>query len=156
VRIHLLAVGTRRPRWERDGFEEYARRMPRECTLVLHEIPLGKRGAGASSAAAVAREGERMLERIPRGSHVIALDETGTAMTTRQLSTRLAVWMQGGRDLCLLVGGPDGLSAQCQQAAESSWSLSPLTLPHGMVRILVAEALYRALSLLRGHPYHRD
>jgi len=155
VRIHLIAVGTRRPAWEREGYTRYARRLPRECALVLHEIPVAKR-SGGDPAPQVVQEGEAMLRRTPRGTRVVALDERGKAFTTRELATRLETWMREGRDLALLIGGPDGLAPACRAAAELEWSLSPLTLPHGLARILVTEQLYRAWSLLSGHPYHRD
>ena len=156
MRIHLLAAGTRRPGWEREGYDEYARRMPREYPLLLKEIPVSKRSPGANLETLIAREGERMLKSAPPGSRIVGLDERGEGFDTRALARKLARWQGEGRDLCLLIGGPDGLAADARQAAESLWSLSPLTLPHGLVRVVVAEQLYRATSLLRGHPYHRD
>jgi len=155
MRIHLIAVGTRRPSWEREGFAAYAKRLPRECTLDLVEIPVAKRGGG-DPAPQVAAEGESMLRRAPKGARVVALDERGKAFTTRELAGRLDAWLHEGRDLALLIGGPDGLAPGCRAAADLEWSLSPLTLPHGLARIVVAEQLYRAWSLLAGHPYHRD
>jgi len=154
VRIQLIAAGTRRPGWEREGYETYARRLPRECALALVEVPVERGGAGA--ARRIEREGERMLARVAKGARVVALDEAGTALTSRDLARRLEAWMAGGRDLALLVGGPDGLSPACVACAEMRWSLSPLTLPHGLVRVLVAEQLYRAWTILGGHPYHRE
>ena len=155
MRIHLIAVGTRRPAWEREGFETYARRLPRECALELTEIAVARRSGGDPSAQ-IAQEGDAMLRRLPKGARVIALDERGKAFTTRELAARLKAWLQEGRDLALLIGGPDGLAPGCRAAAELDWSLSPLTLPHGLARILVAEQLYRAWTVLCGHPYHRD
>ncbi|HHH35237.1 MAG TPA: 23S rRNA (pseudouridine(1915)-N(3))-methyltransferase RlmH [Gammaproteobacteria bacterium] len=156
MRIELVAVGRRPPAWVAAGYQEYARRLPRDCALFLREIPAARRERGADVAALVRREGERMLERIPPRARVIALDERGQAWTTRQLASRLQDWRLGGQDIALLVGGPDGLAPACMDRAEASWSLSPLTLPHFLVRVLVAEQIYRAWSLNAGHPYHRE
>jgi len=156
VHIQLIAAGTRRPAWEREGYASYAKRLPRECALSLVEIPVEKRGANADIARLVAREGERMLRRVARGARVVALDERGKALSTRELADRLSEWMRDGRDVALLIGGPDGLAPACTAAAELQWSVSPLTLPHGLARVLVAEQIYRAWSVTTGHPYHRD
>lgn len=144
------------PGWIVAGFEDYAGRMPRECRLELVEIPLARQRRSGDVVRAVRDEGERMLAAADRAGTLIALDVRGTALTTSQLSGRLADWMQDGRTVDLLVGGPDGLAPDCIERADMRWSLSPLTLPHGLVRIVVAEQLYRALSILRGHPYHRE
>lgn len=156
MRLQLIAAGTRRPAWEREGYQTYARRLPRECSLTLVEIPVGKRAAGSALARLVEREGELMLRAVAKGARVVVLDERGEACDTRTLATRLADWMRDGRDVALLIGGPDGLAPACIQAADARWSLSPLTLPHGLARIVVAEQMYRAWSVLTGHPYHRD
>ena len=156
MRIQLLAAGTRRPAWEREGFEVYAGRLPRSCALELTEIPVARRGANADVARLVAREGEQMLAGVAKGAEVVALDERGDAPDTRGLVRRLERWLGDGRDRALLVGGPDGLAPACLEAADWRWSLSPLTLPHGLVRVLVAEQIYRAWSVIQGHPYHRD
>lgn len=137
------------------GYDEYARRLGPEIRLELVEIPLGKRSAGGDAAAARAEEGRRMLAKIDPRTHVCALDVHGRAHDTAALSRWLAARLADGRDLALLVGGPEGLDAGCLARADDRWSLSPLTLPHGLVRIVVAEALYRAASVLKGHPYHR-
>ncbi len=155
MKIHLIAVGERMPGWVQQGYQEYARRLPGECALRLTEIPADKRGKKADIPRILRKEGERMLAAVPPGSRVGALEVTGQAWSTEQLSQRLDRWMVEGRDLALLVGGPEGLSPQCLAAAEFRWSLSPLTLPHPLVRVVVAEAIYRAWSLLRNHPYHR-
>ena len=155
MQIHLVAVGERMPAWVRDGYEEYARRLPHECALNLIEIPAGRRGKNVDLARLVREEGARLLAAIPKGAAVVALEVGGRAWSTEQLARQLENWMAGGSDLALLVGGPDGLSDATRSAAPLHWSLSPLTLPHPLVRIIVAEQLYRAWSLLRGHPYHR-
>lgn len=155
MQIHLLAVGERMPAWVRDGYDEYARRMPPECALNLVEIPAGRRGKNADLARLVRDEGDRLLAAIPKGATAVALEVGGRAWSTGQLARQLEAWMAGGSDIALLVGGPDGLSDAARAAAPLHWSLSPLTLPHPLVRIIVAEQLYRAWSLLRGHPYHR-
>jgi len=155
MRLHLLAVGTRLPAWQQEGYLEYARRLPRQCALRLVEIPATKRTKQADPVRAAAKEGERMLAAIPEKAHVVALDERGIAYSTRDLAARLAEWREAGRDVALLVGGADGLSQACLERADARWSLSKLTLPHGLVRVLVAEQIYRAWSILDGHPYHR-
>ena len=147
MRIHLLAVGRRMPDWVEAGWRDYA--------LRLVEIESGHRGKGASIEAARREEGERQLAAIPKGAQVVALDAAGTAWSTEQLAAQLARWLADGRDIALLVGGPDGLADECLTRAERCWSLSPLTFPHALVRVILAEQLYRALSLLKGHPYHR-
>jgi 23S rRNA (pseudouridine1915-N3)-methyltransferase len=156
VRIQLIAAGTRRPAWEREGFEAYAKRMPRECSLSLVEIAVAKRGANADIARLRSREGEHMLDKVAKNARVIALDEKGRSFTTTQLAEQLSNWLASGQDLALLIGGPDGLAAACHDAAQMSWSLSPLTFPHGLARVVVAEQLYRAWTVTTGHPYHRD
>ncbi len=155
MRIHLIAVGTRMPRWVSDGFDEYARRLPAECRLQLHEIPLGKRAANADIPRLMAREGERMVAAIPRGALTIALDRSGEQLSTEALAERLQGWLQSGNDVALLVGGPEGLDPACLARSDRRLSLSPMTLPHPLVRIVIAEQLYRAWSLLNNHPYHR-
>lgn len=143
------------PRWVEQGFDDYARRMPAECRLALQEIPLGRRGKGADTARARRAEGERMLAALPADARTVALDERGRQMSSPDLARELSQWLQQGRDVALLVGGPDGLDAAVAARAESTWSLSRLTLPHALVRVLVAEQLYRAWTILARHPYHR-
>ena len=155
MQIHLLAVGEKMPRWVQDGYGEFAKRLPPECALRLVEVPAGRRGKGGDVARAIRDEGRRMLAAIPGNARVVALEVRGRPWSTEELSERLAAWLAGGRDLALLVGGPDGLAPECTARADERWSLSPLTLPHPLVRILVAEQLYRAWSILRNHPYHR-
>ncbi len=155
MRIHLIAVGNRMPEWVNTAYGEFAGRLPPESRLHLLEIPPGRRGKGADPARAVAEEGERMLAALPKNPYVIALEVEGKAWSSETLAQQFASWQQDGRDVALLVGGPDGLAAACRARADIQWSLSPLTLPHRLVRIVVAEQLYRAWTLLHGHPYHR-
>lgn len=155
MKIYLIAVGDRMPDWVTQGYQEYAKRLPPECALHLVEIETGKRGKNADIERAIRNEGERMLAALPRGCRVIALDVQGRQWGTPELAQRMEGWMQGGGDVALLVGGPDGLASACLERADGLWSLSPLTLPHPLVRIVLAEQLYRAWSILKGHPYHR-
>jgi 23S rRNA (pseudouridine1915-N3)-methyltransferase len=155
MRIELLALGTRMPAWVDAGVEDYARRFQPEIRFELREIALARRTADADPARAVADEGTRLLAALRKEAFVVALDVGGSSFTTEQLASWLGQRMHAGRDLAFLIGGPDGLAAACVQRSELRWSLSPLTLPHGLVRIVVVEQLYRALSLIRGHPYHR-
>jgi 23S rRNA (pseudouridine1915-N3)-methyltransferase len=155
MKIHLIAVGTRMPAWVETGFADYAGRMPRECRLQLVEIPAAERGKNADIARAKQAEGEKILKAIPRDAQVIALDERGDALDSPDWAREMQAWLQSGRDTCLLVGGPDGHAPEVLQRADRRWSLSKLVLPHPLVRVLVAEQLYRAWSLLSNHPYHR-
>jgi 23S rRNA (pseudouridine1915-N3)-methyltransferase len=155
MQIHLVAVGNRMPAWVTEGFEDYAKRLPRECELILREIAPGKRGKNADLARIREEEGERILASLSRDDHIIALEVVGKPWDTVQLSTQVNDWMRDGRRIALLVGGPEGLSDTCRARASQLWSLSPLTLPHPIVRIIVAEQIYRAWSLLNNHPYHR-
>lgn len=155
VRIHLLCVGRRMPAWVEAGYADYARRLPDECALRLVEIEPGHRTKAANPERAKREEGARLLAALPKGGQVIALDEQGSTWTTLQLAQELDNWLAEGRDLALLVGGPDGLDQGCLTRADRIWSLSPLTFPHPLVRVILAEQLYRAWCLRRGHPYHR-
>lgn len=156
MRIHLIATGTRMPAWVTDAWQEYTRRMPRECTLRLVEIPLSKRRKSLTPVQATEQEGQQMLAAIPGDCTVIALDVQGKNWSTETLAGRLQDWLGSGRDVVLLVGGPDGLSPACLARAELRWSLSALTYPHPLVRVILAEQLYRAWSINAGHPYHRS
>ncbi len=155
MRIQLLAVGRRMPAWVDAGYADFVKRMPPECRLELKEIEPGTRGKGRDPARAMADEAERLLAAIPKSAQVITLDERGREWSSVELAQRLQAWMLDGRDVALLVGGADGLAPEVKSRAESSWSLSKLTLPHALVRVLVAEQLYRAISILKNHPYHR-
>ncbi|MCH7508889.1 MAG: 23S rRNA (pseudouridine(1915)-N(3))-methyltransferase RlmH [Proteobacteria bacterium] len=155
MRLTLIAAGTRMPAWVEQGYQEYARRLSGDCRLKLVEIPLGLRTRRSSADQAKKDEGERMLRKVSAGDRVVALEVTGKALDTEGLAKCLEDWRRDGRNVTLLIGGPDGLSAACLQKAEFRLSLSALTLPHGMVRVLLAEQIYRAWSLLHNHPYHR-
>lgn len=155
MNIYLIAVGTRMPAWVSEAWQDYAARLPRECSLKLVEISAGKRQKGADLKKIGIEEGKKMLAAIPKGCRVIALEIEGKSWSTKQLSAQLQNWMQGGQDIALMVGGPEGLANDCIQRADGKWSLSPLTLPHPMVRVIVAEQLFRAWSILNNHPYHR-
>jgi 23S rRNA (pseudouridine1915-N3)-methyltransferase len=154
MRIHLLAVGQRLPDWMNQGFAEYARRLPHECRLELQEIPPGRRSGKGDAERARQEEGERILKALGN-DRLIALDERGKSPDTLKLADWLGDWLMDGRDLSLVIGGADGLDKAVLDRAERRWSLSPLTLPHGLVRVVVAEQLYRAWSVRAGHPYHR-
>jgi len=156
MRIRLIAVGTRAPGWVRTACEDYITRLGSHLPVTVTEIGSGPRSRGASAERAVAREGERVLAAVRRENYLVALDERGTQFTTRELAAWLKVRMQEGEDLAFVIGGPDGLAAEVLARSRLRWSLSRLTLPHALVRVLLAEQLYRALSLNAGHPYHRD
>ena len=156
MRIHLIAVGTRMPAWVTEAYQEYAKRLPRECSLQLVEIPLSKRRKSQTPARAADDEGQQILAALPRDCTVVAMDVLGKGWSTEALTVRLQDWLGSGRDVALLVGGPDGLSADCLARADLKWSLSALTYPHPLVRVILAEQLYRAWTINAGHPYHRS
>jgi 23S rRNA (pseudouridine1915-N3)-methyltransferase len=155
MRILLIAAANKQPAWVEAGFDAYARRFDRRCGLELVTVPLVKRTPTVTVAQAVAGEGRRMLKRVPADAHVVALTEAGEPWSSEDLARRLEGWLARETCVCLLIGGPDGLGSECLARAAACWSLSALTLPHGLVRVIVAESLYRARSLLEGHPYHR-
>lgn len=142
------------PAWVTMAYQEYARRLPPEYPLHLIEIPLAKRTKSADTGRVVKAESERLLRAAPQGARLIVLDAAGVQCDSLGLARRLADWSHGGRAVALLVGGPDGLTAACKAQAELNWSLSLLTLPHALVRVVVAEQIYRAVCLLKNHPYH--
>ena len=152
--LRLLAAGTRMPHWVQEGYAEYATRLKGDFRLELVEIPLGPR-TGGDPAKAIVKEGERMLAQLADKPYIVALQVRGKALSTQELADFLARRSTEGRPVVFLIGGPDGLAPAVDARAELRWSLSALTLPHGLVRVVVAEALYRAVSVLRGHPYHR-
>jgi 23S rRNA (pseudouridine1915-N3)-methyltransferase len=155
MRIHLISVGRRMPDWVETGYREYVKRLPPECALRLVEVEPMRRGKTAGPAQARADEAERILKVIPKGVGVTALDGQGEPWSTEHLARQIEIWLSEGRDRALLVGGPDGLADVCLARADQRWSLSKLTFPHPLVRVILAEQVYRAWSLLKGHPYHR-
>jgi 23S rRNA (pseudouridine1915-N3)-methyltransferase len=155
VQIYLITVGNKMPDWVTAGYQEYARRMPRECQLQLIELPPSQRSKSTNLERAIEEEGQRMLKAIPGNCDIIALDVKGKSHSTESLASAMETWMHSGRDIALLVGGADGLSKDCLKKSSSKWSLSNLTFPHPLVRVIVAEQLYRAWSFMNNHPYHR-
>ncbi len=156
MHIRLLAVGDRQPSWVDDAFGIYSGRLPREWKFRLDQIATVRRGKNHRSNNAMEAEGEQILAKLGADEQVVLLDERGKQMTSSGLASRLAGWQTEGRDLCFVIGGPDGVSSTCRERANFIWSLSDLTLPHGMARVLFAEQLYRAFSVQAGHPYHRE
>jgi len=155
MRLHLLAIGQRMPDWVATGFAEYAARMPRELSLLLRALPNPARSRAMDTATLRRVEGQALLAAVPAQALVVALDERGRVVDTRAVAERLAGWQQSGRDVALIIGGAAGLDDAVRERADWVWSLSPLTFPHMLVRVLVAEQIYRAWSLLNNHPYHR-
>ena len=156
MRITVLAVGGRMPAWVDEGVAEYSKRLPRELRLEWRDIPLAQRGKKNTDIDAHRdKEGQALLKAIPDGDRVLALDVRGEAWSTEQLAVRLRNWHMESVNTSLLVGGPDGLSEACLQRADTRWSLSALTLPHPLVRVLLAEQIYRAWTITVNHPYHR-
>ncbi|HCU54307.1 MAG TPA: 23S rRNA (pseudouridine(1915)-N(3))-methyltransferase RlmH [Gammaproteobacteria bacterium] len=155
MQIHIIAIGERMPDWVTEAYQEYAKRLPHECRLTLREIPAGKRGKGADLARLTREEGVRQLAAVPAGSRIVALDRSGREMDTVELAERLGRQLQVGNDLALLIGGPEGLAPECLDSAYERWSLSRLTFAHPVARVVLAEQLYRAWSILRNLPYHR-
>ena len=143
------------PAWIEAGFQEYAKRIPPECRLVLKEIKPIERSSGKNAKTVMAQERIRIEAALPKGGRVVALDEHGAQMTTVQLSQQLSIWQQQGGDVSFVIGGADGLDAEFKENADMLLRLSNMTLPHGLVRVILAEQLYRAWSILRNHPYHR-
>jgi len=156
VKLHIIAVGQRQPAWARDAFDEFARRMPPELRIELHEVKAEPREGGKMPAQAMAAEAQRLRAAVPKGAWQVVLDERGQRRSTAQLAQRLQAWRESGAPVVLLVGGPDGLHAALKDEAHETLRLSDLTLPHALARVLLAEALYRAWSVLAGHPYHRE
>lgn len=155
MKLRIISVGHKMPDWVETACQEYLKRMPREASVEIVEIKPDKRAAGKNSEVVQEAEAKRILEAVDRDLLVV-LDERGQEVTTLQLAERFSGWMSGGRDIALVVGGADGLHASLKQQASWLWSLSRLTLPHGMVRVLLTEQLYRAWSVINHHPYHRE
>ena len=155
MQLVIAAVGHKMPDWIATGFTEYAKRMPPDCRVVLKEIKPVDRSGSRSAETVMTMERSRIEAAIPKGSRVVALDEHGRDLTTVQLAKNLTQWQQGGTDVTFVIGGADGLDAQFKQQADMLLRISSLTLPHGMVRVILAEQLYRAWSITQNHPYHR-
>lgn len=156
MKLVVAAVGHRMPAWVDEGFAEYAKRMPREAPLELLAVKAEPRNSGKPVEALMAAEAERLRAALPGQCRRVVLDEHGEDITTDKLARRMAAWAREGDDVAFVIGGPDGLDPGFKKGAHETLRLSSLTLPHGMVRVILAEALYRATSLLRGHPYHRE
>lgn len=156
MKARILAVGEKPPGWVSEGFAEYRKRLSRWLPLELTEITPGLRGKGRDPARATAEEGERVLAALPRDAWIVALDGRGKAWSSEELARRMEHWRQQGRDLAFLIGGPDGLAAEVLARSDFRWSLSRLTFPHALVRVILAEQIYRAQTILTNHPYHRD
>lgn len=155
MKLAVLAVGHRQPDWVNDGCAEYLKRMPRELPLSVSEIKPEPRGSKTREQL-LAAEKARIREALPGSCRIVVLDEKGDDLTTLKLARRLEAWMQDGRDVALLIGGADGLDEEFKQQADDRLRLSSLTLPHGMARLLLCEQLYRAVTVLKNHPYHRE
>ena len=155
MRARLVAIGERMPAWVATGFADYVKRLAHDLPLELLELKPGARGKGRDETRAVLDEGAAMLATISRDTYVIALDGGGQAWSSEQLAQELQGWRMRGRDLAFLIGGPDGHAPDVLARADQRWSLGPLTLPHMLVRLVMAEQLYRATTIVSGHPYHR-
>ena len=154
--IHFITVGQKMPKWVQDGYAEYTKRLPKSCAIKLVELPMAQRGKTGSADKYKAEEAKKILAAIPKSAQLIVLDEHGQQVTTKGLAVKLEDWLASGQDVALVVGGPDGLEQSLIQQAKWKWGLSKLTMPHPMVRILVAEQIYRAYSVINNHPYHRE
>jgi 23S rRNA (pseudouridine1915-N3)-methyltransferase len=155
MQLIIAAVGHKMPAWIEEGFGEYAKRMPPECRIQLKEIKPVERSASKTAETVMALERAKIEAAIPKGARIVALDERGKDLTTMQLSQLLTQWQQDGRDVTFVIGGADGLDAGFKASADMLVRISSLTLPHGMVRVLLAEQLCRAWSITQNHPYHR-
>ena len=155
MQLLVAAVGQRMPRWVNEAWTEYARRMPPGLSLSLREITLAKRGKNADTNRLCAVESAALHAAMPPRARIIALDVKGKAWSTEKLASNLEEWMGEGRDLGFMIGGPDGITQEIMQKADNRWSLGPLTLPHPLVRVVLAEQLYRAWTITQNHPYHR-
>lgn len=156
MKLLVVAVGQRQPGWADTAWADFAKRFPPEMRLELKALKAEPRQGGRTAAQCMAAEAARFEAALPRGARRVALDERGARLSSAQLAERLRLWRGDGRDVALLVGGPDGLDPALKAGADESLRLSDLTLPHAFARVLLAEALYRAWSMLEGHPYHRE
>ena len=156
MRLVLASVGQRPPAWAETAYEDFAKRFPPDLRLELKTVKAEPRTTGKTAAQMMAAEAQRLEAAVPKGARRVVLDERGSRLTTLQLADRLKFWLGDGRDVVLLVGGPDGLDPTLKASSDETLRLSDLTLPHAFVRVLLAEALYRAWSVTTGHPYHRE
>lgn len=156
MKLLVAAIGQRQPAWADEAWADFAKRFPPEMRLELKALKAEPRSGGKTAEQCRAAEAQRLEAAVPKGSRRVLLDERGTRVTTAQLSQRVQAWRGEGRDVALLIGGPDGIDAKLKSSADETLRLSDLTLPHAFARVLLAEALYRAWSLLDGHPYHRE
>jgi 23S rRNA (pseudouridine1915-N3)-methyltransferase len=156
MKIKLIAVGTKMPKWVELGFENYIKRLPKDFSLELIEIPVAKRSKNQLVEKWKEEEGKQVLKNIKANDYVVALEVKGKNWSTEQLSDELIKWKDNASNVALMVGGPDGLSTECIQRSNQQWSLSSLTMPHPIVRVVIAEAIYRAWSVTVNHPYHRE
>ena len=155
MKIQLLAIGTRMPEWVKQGYADYAGRLNGKVKLELKEIQAGKRTKNSDVARICKQESQKLIDAIPAGNIVVALEVEGQKWSTEKLASQMENWMMSGRDVSLLVGGPEGMTKACRDRADYLWSLSPLTYPHPLVRVILAEQLYRAWTVTENHPYHR-
>jgi 23S rRNA (pseudouridine1915-N3)-methyltransferase len=155
MQLLVAAVGQRMPGWVNEAWNEYARRMPPGLGLSLREITLAKRGKNADTKRLTGLESKALLDAMPKRARIVALDVRGQSWSTEKLAVKLEEWMGDGRDVGFMIGGPDGISADIMNKADTRWSLGPLTLPHPLVRVVLAEQLYRAWTITQNHPYHR-
>lgn len=155
MQLLIVAVGHKMPAWIEQGFAEYSKRMPAECRIILKEIKPVERSGSRTAETVMAQERSKIEAALPKGARIIALDERGKDLTSVQLSQQLTTWQQDGRDVAFIIGGADGLDPEFKSNADQLLRISSLTLPHGMVRVLLAEQLYRAWSITQNHPYHR-
>jgi rRNA large subunit m3Psi methyltransferase RlmH len=156
MKLKILAVGQKMPGWVAAGYQEYAKRMPRECSIEIIEIPPAKRTKQSQLNKIKETEGKKILSLIKENDYVVALEVKGKAWSTADLAKKLSAWQGINPSIIFLIGGPDGLSADCLNRANEQWCLSPLTFPHPLVRVILAEQLYRGWSLMNNHPYHRE
>ncbi len=156
MKVRVLSVGTKMPAWVQEGIAEYQKRMQGELDFSLHEIPMARRSKNTNIAQCMQKEGDALLAAIPPGDYVVALDVLGKSFSTEDLAKKIIEYRRQSQNLSLLIGGPDGLSAECLARAAERWSLSSLTFPHPLVRVVITEQFYRAISIIKGHPYHRS
>ncbi len=156
MKIHLIAVGKKMPEWVNSGFSEFSKRMPQELQINLIEITPSARNKTMPIEKNIKEESKRIQSAIPANSKLIVLDEKGENFSSIELSNKIEGWLPMGQDIAIIIGGADGIDPMIKQRADESWSLSSFTLPHALVRVVVAEQLYRGWSILKGHPYHRE